>query len=77
MASKPATACAKPSKHNMLLKLLRSKNGATIGEMQKATEWQPHSIRGFMSGTVKKKLRLTVTSTVSSSGQRKYAIARQ
>ena len=70
-------AIAKPSKHDMLLKLLHSKSGATIVAMQKATGWQPHSIRGFMSGTVKKKLGLTIASTVGSSGQRKYAIAQQ
>ena len=70
-------ASSKNSKHDMILKLLRSKSGATIVAMQKATGWQPHSIRGFMSGTVKKKLGLTITSSVNSSGQRNYIIARQ
>ena len=76
MTNNPATTSAKISKSDKLLKLLRSKSGATIAEMQKATGWQAHSIRGFMSGTVKKKLGLAISSTVNLSGQRKYTVAR-
>jgi hypothetical protein len=73
MATKPTTN-VKISKHDALLKLLRSNSGATISQLQRATGWQPHSIRGFMSGTVKKRLGLAVTSKVSKSGERRYSI---
>ena len=45
-----------------LIELLNRKEGATIGDLTKATKWQPHSVRGAISGTLKKKLGLTVTS---------------
>lgn len=46
----------------LLINLLSRKNGATIAEAVKATNWQPHSVRGAISGALKKKLALTVTS---------------
>jgi hypothetical protein len=62
------------SKHDILLKLLRSNNGASIAQMQDATGWQPHSVRGFLVGTVKKKEGLALSSKMSKSGQRRYFI---
>src|SRR5947199_292295 len=43
-------------------------------DSMKATGWQPHSVRGFLSGTVAKKLGLRVESTKSEDGERRYAI---
>ena len=40
----------------------------------KATGWQAHSVRGFLSGTVGKKMGLTVTSTKGADGERRYAV---
>jgi hypothetical protein len=75
MASKLTKQSApKNSKHNSLLKLLRSNKGATLPQMQKATGWQPHSVRGFLSGTVKKRLGLTLKSEQSKDGERRYQI---
>lgn len=75
MVKIPATQSAiKTSKHDALLKLLRGNKGATVAQMQKATGWQPHSIRGFLSGTVKKRLGLTIQSAQGKSGQRHYQI---
>jgi predicted transcriptional regulator len=42
--------------------MLRREGGATIDEMAEATEWQAHSIRGALSGILKKKLGLDVSS---------------
>ena len=42
--------------------------------MIKATGWQPHSVRGFLSGTVGKKLGLAVVSTKGEDGERTYSI---
>jgi uncharacterized protein DUF3489 len=40
----------------------------------KATGWQPHSVRGFLSGTIRKKMDLDVVSTKGEDGERSYSI---
>src|SRR5450631_754714 len=57
-----------------VLDLLKRPDGATLGELMKATGWQAHSVRGFLSGTVSKKLGLTVTSTKADDGERTYSV---
>ncbi len=64
------------SKKNIVLDLLRRPKGATMAEIAKATDWQNHSIRGFISGNLTKKMGLTVESTKSDSGDRTYRIAK-
>lgn len=77
MSTKPATkALIKVSKHDSLLKLLHSNKGTTLAQMQKMTGWQSHSVRGFLSGTVKKKLGLKLRSEEGKDGERRYAIAK-
>jgi hypothetical protein len=63
------------SKKAIVLDLLRRKGGATMAEIQKATDWQAHSVRGFISGALGKKMGLKVDSTRSESGERCYRIA--
>ena len=46
-----------------MLELLRRKDGATLAEIAKATDWQTHSIRGFISGTITKKMGFKVESS--------------
>ena len=55
--------------------LLRQPNGATLEALTSATGWQAHSVRGFLSGTVGKKMGLAVTSTKGEEGVRTYSIA--
>ena len=62
------------SKAERVLELMKRKEGATLAEIAKATDWQNHSIRGFVSGHVIKKLGLKVESTKSEAGERTYRI---
>src|SRR5688572_21233699 len=62
------------SKKDIVLKLLRRDQGATIAELAKPTDWQNHSIRGFLSAQVTKKMKLKVESTKSEAGERTYRI---
>jgi len=62
------------SKTAKVLGLLRRPHGATLKELMKATNWQPHSIRGFLSGTVGKKMGLKVTSAKTEDGQHSYSV---
>ncbi len=62
------------SKTNKVLDLLKRPGGVTAKELMKATGWQPHSVRGFLSGTIGKKMGLTVTSTKSEDGERSYSV---
>jgi hypothetical protein len=62
------------SKTAKVLDLLKRPGGATAKELMKATGWQPHSVRGFLSGTVGKKLGLGVTSTKGKDGERTYSV---
>jgi hypothetical protein len=58
----------------MILQLLGRASGATVKELAAATGWQDHSVRGFLSGTLKKKLKLIVTSVIVD-GARHYKIS--
>lgn len=54
--------------------LLSRDNGATVKELAAAADWQEHSVRGFMSGTLKKKHGLEVTSQIVD-GKRRYNVS--
>ena len=64
------------SKLQKCLTLLRSADGATIEELMVATAWQAHSVRGFLAGTVKKKLGLNLESKKAEDGVRRYFIVK-
>ncbi|MGV8996869.1 MAG: DUF3489 domain-containing protein [Parvibaculaceae bacterium] len=74
-ALKSVSTTAQVSKSEQVLKLLRRKKGASLAEMQEATGWQAHSVRGFLSGTVKKRMGLPLQSEQSEKGGRRYLIA--
>ena len=77
---KQASAAGEPaaardgSKKAVVLELLKRSGGATLQELMTATGWQAHSVRGFISGTLGKKMGLTVASAKTEDGARTYSI---
>jgi Protein of unknown function (DUF3489) len=61
------------SKQSRVIAMLQSPAGATITAVMKATGWQPHSVRGFLAGVVRKRLKLELGST-KVDGNRVYQI---
>jgi hypothetical protein len=59
-----------------MIELLSRDNGAIIADIVKATGWQQHSVRGAISGTLKKKLGLTVSSEIEDGRGRVYRITK-
>jgi Protein of unknown function (DUF3489) len=53
--AKPTAGAREGSKAAKVLDLLKRSGGVTLKELRKATGWQPHSVRGFLSGTVRKR----------------------
>ena len=80
MAKKTSKSTVKAAKVNagpksvQIVSLLQRQNGASIPELMKATGWQAHSVRGFISGTLKRKQGLVVNSTVEEGKDRRYVI---
>lgn len=70
--AKPAKAAE--TKTSIVVKKLRSPKGVTIDILMEATEWQAHSVRGFLSAVVKKKLGLALVNEIGKDGIRRYRI---
>jgi hypothetical protein len=56
------------------IQLLKRSNGATIKDLESVTKWKKNSVRGWLSGTLKKKMGIVVRSKVGADGQRVYWI---
>ena len=67
-------AANQSSKTAKILDLLKRPGGVTLKELIKATGWQPHSVRGFLSGTLKKKMGTAVESFKTAEGERTYQV---
>ncbi|MDP2739106.1 MAG: DUF3489 domain-containing protein [Pseudorhodobacter sp.] len=82
-ASEPAEPASEPvrrrsgTKQEALIAMLRAEGGATIDEIVAALQWQAHTIRGVMSGALKKKLGLTITSAKVPERGRAYRIVEE
>jgi len=73
---KPAVGAREGSKTATVLALLKRSGGATLAQIMEATSWQAHSVRGFISGTLGKKMDLPVVSAKREDGARIYSIAK-
>ena len=70
--SEPASsksATGPHTKHDRIIAMLRTPAGATIASLVTATEWQQHSVRGFLAGVVRKKLGLNLVSDQTEKGR--------
>jgi hypothetical protein len=65
-----------PSKQIAVLARLKTPRGVTVAKLMEITGWQPHTVRGFLSATVRKKLGLPLISEIGKDGERRYRIAR-
>ena len=76
MAKKPnkARKSKASTKSGQIIRLLSRPSGASIPELVKTTGWQAHSVRGFLSGTLKKKMALDVTSSQDQGRDRRYRL---
>ena len=73
-ANKSARAHRRGSKTAQVLHLLERPGGATLDDLMQATDWQAHSVRGFLSGTLRKKMGRAITSTNREDGVRTYSL---
>jgi len=71
---RPATPKPPASKSDLILRALDRKAGTSMDELCKLTNWQPHSVRGFLSGTARKKLGLEVARRKDGKGVSRYFI---
>ena len=71
----PQSEPKRPSKQDVVIAMLRLPEGATVDEVASVTGWQRHTVRGVFSGTLKKKLGLTLASAKEERG-RVYRIAK-
>lgn len=70
----PVPVAREGSKKAVILAMLRGPEGATLGQIMEVTNWQPHTVRGFISGAIGKQLGLKVESTRTETRERRYRI---
>jgi hypothetical protein len=70
----PTVSAVPRTKLSQLEGMLRRKEGATLAQIATTLDWQPHSVRGAISGTLKKKRGLTIASEKTEDGRHVYRI---
>jgi len=63
------------TKQDLVLQMLRRQAGVSTDDIASKTDWQPHSVRGFLSAVARKKLKLPLVSEVGKDGLRRYRVA--
>ncbi len=74
-SAKKAAPARPGSKTAKILDLLKRPDGVTLKELMKATGWQAHSVRGFLSGAIGRKMGIRVESSKRPDGDRSYRIS--
>jgi hypothetical protein len=69
VAGSAKTVARSDTKHARIIAMLRAPAGATMAAITSATEWQPHSVRGFLAGIVRKKLGLNLVAEQTDKGR--------
>jgi Protein of unknown function (DUF3489) len=64
------------SKQDLVIAMMRRAKGSTIADLMEATGWQAHSVRGILSGVIRKRLGLPLISEMSADGVRHYRITK-
>jgi len=72
--SHPGHGEHRKTKTAALMALLSRKEGASLEELQRVSGWQPHSVRGFLAGTVKKIQGASLSSEKAENGVRRYRV---
>jgi hypothetical protein len=62
------------TKQELVLQMLQRQSGVSIDDIAFKTNWQPHSVRGFLSAVVRKKLKLPLSSELGKDGVRRYRV---
>ena len=75
-SAKKAGGARQGTKTEKVLDLLKRDGGVSLKDIMKATDWQAHSVRGFISGTLGKKMGLKIESTKREDGERVYCLAK-
>ena len=74
-SAKPKKTVAKPkTKKQICIEMLKRPKGASVAELQKAIGWQAHSVRGFLSGTIRKLDGIALVSEQTERGERRYRV---
>ena len=74
MTETTSTLCPRQTKLQIMIDMLQRSQGATITEIAATTQWQPHSVRGALSGALKKRHGLEITSQVEATRGRIYSL---
>jgi hypothetical protein len=68
-AASSKSAVRPDTKHDRIIAMLRAPAGATIAAIMAASEWQQHSVRGFLAGVIRKKLGFNLVSEQTDKGR--------